>query len=320
VKEPVIAYQLSPIIVRSHAGTFFEKASADMAKTAAPEGKAATKPTPQRLRLHPARLLYLFVVTLLVGIIYSEAQALLTGPASVLDPSQLRKTLFWQAALAYPVYFAIACVLAIGAALLGWRLDRRYSALQKEQRHEETVAVAQAVVERAQMEGWMATPGKAIPRDLPPRAPGFVGHEQDLVGLSAALRQGLAVAVVGMGGLGKSSLAAEVVHALAADPGAFPGGVTWVRCDERTGLDGLIWIADQLLATWSAALRLRPQLAPRRGRTGWSCASGRCASAWEPQMGKCGPPPSWSFSTTSSQGCHWSVCSTPLSRWGLSRS
>src|SRR5215469_953762 len=130
-----------------------------MAKMAISEGKAATKPIPQRLRLHPARLLYLFVVTLLVGIIYSEAQALLTNPASALDPSQLRKTPFWQAALAYPVYFAVACVLAIGAALLGWRLDRRYSALQEEQRHVETVAVAEAVVQRAQMEANQADAG-----------------------------------------------------------------------------------------------------------------------------------------------------------------
>jgi hypothetical protein len=30
--------------------------------------------------------------------------------------------------------------------------------------------------------------------------------------------------------------------------------VTWVRCDERVGIDGLIWIEDQLLAAWVAAL------------------------------------------------------------------
>lgn len=57
-----------------------------------------------------------------------------------------------------------------------------------------------------------------------------------------------------MGGVGKSSLAAEVVHTLAAEPGAFPGGVTWVRCDERAGLEGLTWIADQLLAAWGTPL------------------------------------------------------------------
>ncbi len=236
-----------------------------MAKTATPSIKPAMKTvSPQRLRWHPARLLYLFVVTLLVGIIYSEAQALLTDPSSALDPSQLQHTFFWHLALTYPVYFAAACVLAVGAGVLGWRLDRRYSAVQEEQRHEETVAVAEAVVQRAQVEGRLATPGKAIPRELPPRAPGFVGHEQDLADLSTALRQGQTVAIVGMGGIGKSSLAAEAAHALAGEHGAFPGGIAWVRCDERTGLDGLIWIEDQLLAAWSAAL---PAEATTRAKT-----------------------------------------------------
>jgi tetratricopeptide (TPR) repeat protein len=201
-------------------------------------------------------LLYLFVVTLIVGIVYSEVQALLTDPASALDPSQLRKTLFWQAAATHPIYFVAVCLLAVGAAVLGWRLDRRYAAQQQEQRHLETAAaaqvVAEAVVQRAQAEGQLA--GKTIPRDLPPRAPGFVGRQQDLQALDRTLRQGQALAIVGMGGLGKSSLAAEAVHALAAEPGVFSGGITWVRCDERNGLDGLTWIEDQLLAAWGAAL------------------------------------------------------------------
>jgi class 3 adenylate cyclase/tetratricopeptide (TPR) repeat protein len=92
------------------------------------------------------------------------------------------------------------------------------------------------------------------PHDLPPRAPGFVGRQQEVAEIAASLRQGRAVAILGMGGLGKSSLAAEAVHALANEPGAFPGGVTWVRCDDRTGLEGQTWIEDQLLAAWSASL------------------------------------------------------------------
>jgi hypothetical protein len=90
----------------------------------------ANSKRPQRLRWHPPRLLYVFGVTLVVGIICSEVQALLTDPVAALDPAQLRKMLFWQAVLAYPLYFAAASVLAVGAALLGFRLDRRYSALQ----------------------------------------------------------------------------------------------------------------------------------------------------------------------------------------------
>jgi tetratricopeptide (TPR) repeat protein len=197
-------------------------------------------------------LLYIFVVTLLVGIVYSEAQALLTDPASALDPSQVRKTLFWQAAATYPLYFTAACMLAVGAAVLGWRLDRRYSSLQEERRHQETVAVAEQVVQRAQAGGSLVA--KSIPHDLPPRAPGFVGRQQDLAHTEVTLQQGQAVAIVGMGGLGKSSLAAEAMHALAAEPEAFAGGITWVRCDERAGLDGLIWIEDQLLTAWGASL------------------------------------------------------------------
>jgi hypothetical protein len=203
-------------------------------------------------------LRYLFAVTPLVGIVYSEVQALLADPASALDPSQLGKTLLWQAAVSYPLFFTAACVVAVVAAVLGWRLDRRYSSLQEEQRHQETAATAQVVaeqvVQRAQSGGQLGSGTNTIPRELPPRAPGFVGRQRDLDDIVAALRQGQAVAIVGMGGLGKSSLAAEVVHVLAAEPGAFPGGVTWVRCDERAGVPGLIWTEDQLLAAWGASV------------------------------------------------------------------
>jgi class 3 adenylate cyclase/tetratricopeptide (TPR) repeat protein len=92
------------------------------------------------------------------------------------------------------------------------------------------------------------------PYALPPRASGFLGREEEQRVLTAALHSTQAVAVVGLGGLGKSSLAAEVTHTLASDPASFPGGVAWVRCDERTGLEGLIWILDQLLAAWEASL------------------------------------------------------------------
>jgi hypothetical protein len=212
------------------------------------------RPQPGRLRWHPARLLYIFLVALVGGIILNEVQAVLTNPASALDPAQLRNTLFWSVALSYPAYFAAVCVLAVGAAAVGWRLDRRYAALQKEQRHQETVAVAEAVVQRAQVDGRLARYEASAPRDLPPRPLGFVGRRRDLSELDSWLRQGQAVAIVGLGGLGKSSLAAEALSVVASAPGAFPGGVTWVRCDQRSGLDGGIWILDQLLAAWNASL------------------------------------------------------------------
>jgi hypothetical protein len=188
--------------------------------------RAPNAPRPWRLRWHPVRLLYLFLVTLLVGVLYSEIQALLTDPASALDPSQLQNTFFWRTALSHPAYFAAACILAVGAAALGWWLDRRYAVLQKEQRHQETVAVAEAVVQRAQVDGRLAMSGMSVPRDLPPRSPGFVGRAHDLRELDSWLRQGQATVIVGMGGLGKSSLAAEAATLVAQEPQVFPGGMT----------------------------------------------------------------------------------------------
>jgi tetratricopeptide (TPR) repeat protein len=111
-------------------------------------------------------------------------------------------------------------------------------------------------------------PGPHPPRDLPPRAPGFVGHEHDLQGVCSSLRKGQSVAIVGMGGLGKSSLAAEALQTLEGEPDTFPGGTTWVRCDDRNGTEGLIWIEDQLLAAWGASLSaeaLRGATTPDQG-------------------------------------------------------
>ncbi len=95
------------------------------------------------------------------------------------------------------------------------------------------------------------------PHDLPPRTPGFVGRDRELAMLVSALGRGHdggAVALVGMAGSGKSALAAEAVHALANAAEAFPGGTAWIRCDGRTGLDGLISIEDQILSAWGVAL------------------------------------------------------------------
>jgi tetratricopeptide (TPR) repeat protein len=95
------------------------------------------------------------------------------------------------------------------------------------------------------------------PHDLPPRAPGFVGRERELAALFSALRRGQdsdAIALVGMAGTGKSALAAEAVYAVVNAAEAFPGGTTWIRCDGRTGLDGLASVEDQILAAWGMAL------------------------------------------------------------------
>lgn len=104
-----------------------------------------------------------------------------------------------------------------------------------------------------------ATPrGPRPPFKLAPRAPEFVGRTSELANLYQRLRAGqsvgLSALVSGLGGIGKSALAAEALATLAAEPDAFPGGVTWARCDGREGLAGLAWLYDQLLADWGASL------------------------------------------------------------------
>jgi hypothetical protein len=96
------------------------------------------------------------------------------------------------------------------------------------------------------------------PLTLAPRAPGFVGRASELDDLCLRLRAGqsvgLSALVAGLGGVGKSALAAEALATLAADPSAFPGGVTALRCDERAGFPGLTWLYDQLLQDWGVPL------------------------------------------------------------------
>jgi hypothetical protein len=116
-------------------------------------------------------------------------------------------------------------------------------------------ALAGYVVQVREAERAHAAPGPHPPHDLPLRAPEFVGREQELQALCSALRRGqhqaLSAAVAGMGGVGKSALAAEALARLAVEqPPVFPGGITWMRCDGRSGLDGLAWVFDRLLDAW----------------------------------------------------------------------
>ncbi|HEV7129721.1 MAG TPA: tetratricopeptide repeat protein, partial [Ktedonobacterales bacterium] len=100
--------------------------------------------------------------------------------------------------------------------------------------------------------------GPRAPHTLPPRAAAFVGREAELPALCEMLRagrgSGQAVAIAGMAGAGKTALAAEALHALDSDAGAFPGGTTWVRCEGRSGQPGLTWLYDQLLGAWNSTL------------------------------------------------------------------
>ena len=102
-----------------------------------------------------------------------------------------------------------------------------------------TNTVAAAIFRYLLAEHWhQGAAGTPAPRFLPPRAAGFVGRAPELVTLTQTLLTGqdtgLTALVSGMGGVGKSALAAEAVHRLAQDPTAFPAGMAWVRCDGRT--------------------------------------------------------------------------------------
>jgi tetratricopeptide (TPR) repeat protein len=99
---------------------------------------------------------------------------------------------------------------------------------------------------------------RRIPRNLPPRTPTFVGREHELAQLEADLRLGthaaVAVSVAGVGGVGKSVLAAEIVARIADDKTVFPGGITWIRCNNQSGWEGVNAILTQLLLDWDITL------------------------------------------------------------------
>jgi tetratricopeptide (TPR) repeat protein len=86
-----------------------------------------------------------------------------------------------------------------------------------------------------------AAPRVIAPGGLP-RAAAFVGRRAMLIDLMAKLRMGENVgifALAGMGGIGKTALAAEAAARLANDDQMFPGGAAWIACDGLTGEAGL---------------------------------------------------------------------------------
>ncbi len=76
-----------------------------------------------------------------------------------------------------------------------------------------------------------------------PRAAHLVGRTGELATLMDALRGNAGpvgvFALEGLGGVGKTALAAEAVARLSEDRVAFPGGAAWIACEGLTGEEGL---------------------------------------------------------------------------------
>lgn len=79
------------------------------------------------------------------------------------------------------------------------------------------------------------------PNGLPLARP-FVGRRDQLDTLKEQLRRGMTTGVTalrGMGGIGKTALAAEAVSELAGEPDTFPGHAVWIACENLRGAEGL---------------------------------------------------------------------------------
>lgn len=80
-----------------------------------------------------------------------------------------------------------------------------------------------------------------------PRPISFIGRQRDLEELLHELRAGKntgVFALAGMGGVGKTALAAEAVAQLSIDTQAFPGGAVWIACEDLQGQEGMaeVWL------------------------------------------------------------------------------
>ena len=149
------------------------------------------------------------------------------------------------------------------------------------------------------------------PRFLPPPVAGFVGRSSELVTLTQTLLAGqdtgLTALVSGMGGVGKSALAAEAIHRLAQDPTAFPAGIAWIRCDGRPGPDGLVRVYDELLSSWKRPVAAEELAQATTPDAGLALREQQLQRLFPPTLSQLpafpvSPPPGSSFDVTRAPG------------------
>jgi tetratricopeptide (TPR) repeat protein len=105
--------------------------------------------------------------------------------------------------------------------------------------------------------------GQRVERIAPTGLPGLaklVGRDQKLSDLREKLRADATgiFALEGMGGVGKSALAAEITRLMWAEEKELPGGAAWISCDKLEGEDGLaeLWAK----VAWALGLEYIPKL------------------------------------------------------------
>jgi hypothetical protein len=104
------------------------------------------------------------------------------------------------------------------------------------------------------LQGTLAPP-RPIPFLAPVPPPHYVPREATLAALLAQLQPGAGLALVGMGGVGKSTLAAALARAARH---RFPDGVLWASAELSP--------PEEILLTWAKFLRLRPERPHQSGR------------------------------------------------------
>ena len=154
-------------------------------------------------------------------------------PSTVRDASQRDQLLAFRAEVQQRLagYFTTVEDLAdkVVAALHQYLLDRQAAILARPDASGRVVALA----------------------DMPAHGR-LVGRETELPKLLERLGAGEDVgvfAIEGMGGVGKTALAAEAARRLANDERAFPGGVVWLACAGLEGDSGLLALLAQAART-----------------------------------------------------------------------